>query len=77
MEFIDDFLEPYMLIGAHGILVESIRQVCKWEDKTVEIVSGNKRVTITGEDLKIEYKSLDSLLVKGKVKEIEFERKKR
>lgn len=76
MEIIADFLNPYILIGAEGILVEGIRRVCKWEDNCIILTTVNSKITVTGKGLRPEYKSLDSLLVKGKVDSVGFERRK-
>lgn len=76
-KMLGDFLNPYIIIGADGILVDGIKRVCKWENEKIEAVSKDKRIIISGEKLKMEYKTLDSLLVRGKVEKIEFARDKR
>ncbi|MBR6633949.1 MAG: YabP/YqfC family sporulation protein [Clostridia bacterium] len=77
MEIIANFLNPYVFIGSEGILVEGIRRVGKWQNECIEVESADKVLTICGERLKMEYKSMDSLLVKGRIEKIEFRRSRR
>ncbi len=72
MEVFADFLHPYILIGADGILIDGIKKVCKWNDDTIEALTHNTLVTVKGKKLKMEYKTQDSLLVSGRVASVEF-----
>lgn len=74
MELLADFLNPYILIGAEGILIDGIKRICEWNDECIEVVSGGKIITVCGKGLKMLYKSMDSMLVSGKVERIEFKR---
>ncbi len=77
MEVFADFLHPYILIGADGILIDGIKRVCKWGDETVEAATRDKIITVKGKRLKMEYKTQDSLLVSGMVEAVEFGRVKK
>ena len=77
MEMIMNFLCPYIFIGPEGVLVEGVRRVCKWNDECIELISGDRIITIEGCKLKMQYKSMDSLLVNGTVKQIGFQRGRR
>lgn len=77
MEIIANFLNPYVFIGTEGILIEGIRKVSKWQNECIEVESSAKTLVICGERLKMEYKSMDSLLVRGRIEKIEFKRSER
>lgn len=76
MEMISDFLSPFIFIGSEGILIEGVKSVYKWEEGTMDVRAGNKRLTVCGRKLRPEYKSGDSLLIKGKIEKIELGRSK-
>lgn len=71
MEILCGFLHPYVFIGPEGVLVEGIRRIYLWNGDRIELMAG-RRITILGERLEIEYKSLDSVLIKGRVTEVSF-----
>ena len=77
MEIIANFLNPYVFIGSEGILIEGIRKVGKWQNECIEVEASDKVLTICGERLKLEYKAMDSLLVRGRIEKIEFRRSRR
>ncbi|MBQ7897302.1 MAG: YabP/YqfC family sporulation protein [Clostridia bacterium] len=71
METISLFLHPYIFIGPEGALVEGVKRIVRWDSECIEMISG-RRVRIEGKRLEIEYKSMDSLLVKGRIEGIFF-----
>ncbi len=71
METISLFLHPYIFIGPEGALVEGIKKIIRWDGECIEMSAGG-RVRIEGKRLEIEYKSMDSLLVKGRIEGIFF-----
>ena len=71
MEILCGFLHPYVFIGPEGVLVEGIRRIYLWNGDRIELMAG-RRITILCERLEIEYKSLDSVLIKGRVTEVSF-----
>lgn len=75
MEAINLFLHPYIFIGPEGALVEGARKILSWDSECIEMLSGRK-IKITGKRLKIEYKTMDTLLVKGKIFNISFSEEK-
>lgn len=76
MEMISDILSPFIFIGPEGILIEGVKSVHKWEEGTMEVSAGNKRLTVFGKKLRPEYKSGDSLLIKGRIEKIELGRRR-
>ncbi len=71
MEVISGFIRPYIFVGDEGAFIEGVKKIVKWEETCIEILSGG-RLCIEGERLKIEYKSLDTILVKGRIESISF-----
>lgn len=69
------FLHPYIFIGPEGALIEGVKRIVRWDCEGIEMVSGRK-ITVKGKKLEIEYKSMDTLLVKGDICEIFFSRVK-
>ena len=76
MEIMCGFLHPYVFVGPEGVLVEGIKRIYLWNGERIELMAG-KRIVILGEKLEIEYKSMDSVLIKGKRDDIYFVREKR
>lgn len=74
---ISDLFEPDIMIGAGGVLIDGIRGLSRWESDTVEVRSKSKTVTVTGKNLRLEYKSLDALMICGDIEAIEFTRRKK
>ena len=77
MKMISDLFEPDILVGAEGVLIDGIEALCKWENDIIEVRAKRKTVTVKGTNLRLEYKSLDALMVRGNVETIEFARRKK
>lgn len=71
METIGQFLHPYIFIGPEGALIEGVKKIIRWDSECIEMTAGG-RVRLEGKRLEIEYKSMDSLLVKGRIETISF-----
>lgn len=71
MEIISGLIHPYIFVGDEGAFIEGVKKVVRWEEECIEILSGG-RLSIEGERLRIEYKSMDTILVKGRIKSISF-----
>ncbi|MBQ5746657.1 MAG: YabP/YqfC family sporulation protein [Clostridia bacterium] len=76
MEIMCGFLHPYVFIGPEGALVEGIKRIYLWNGERIELTAG-RRIIILGERLEIEYKSMDSVLIKGRISAISFAREKK
>ncbi len=76
MEIMCGFLHPYVFIGPEGALVEGIKRIYLWDGERIELMAGG-RIIILGERLEIEYKSMDSVLIKGRISDISFAREKK
>ena len=76
MEIMCGFLHPYVFIGPEGALVEGIKRIYLWDGERIELMAGG-RIIILGEKLEIEYKSMDSVLIKGRISAISFAREKK
>ena len=75
MEIISGLIRPYIFVGDEGAFIEGVKKVIKWQEDCIEIFSGGS-ISIEGEKLKIEYKSMDTILVNGKIKSISFSKKR-
>ena len=71
MEIIKDFLHSYVFIGPQGALVEGVKKINRWQEDCIEVISQDK-IVVCGKNLRVENKSMDSLLVKGNIEKIEF-----
>lgn len=71
MEIISSFIHPYIFVGDEGVYVEGVKRIFRWESDVIVLQSG-KRLEISGDGLRIEYKSADTILVSGRVEKIEF-----
>lgn len=76
MEIMCGFLHPYVFVGPEGALIEGIKRIYLWNGDRIELMAG-RRIVILGEKLEIEYKSMDSVLIKGKITDLSFVREKR
>ena len=75
MQIISGLIHPYIFVGDEGAFIEGVKKVVKWQEDCIEIISGGS-ISIEGEKLKIEYKSMDTILVNGKIKSISFSKKR-
>ncbi len=72
MERLADFLTPFIFVGPEGALIEGVKRIVGWDECEIEIEAG-RRIAISGNRLKVGYKSSDSVLIKGRIREIRFE----
>ena len=75
METIGGFLTPYIFVGEEGILIEGIRRIVKWEESCIEVALLRGRVAVEGKGLRLEHKTLDSMLVTGHIHSLAFGRR--
>jgi|GEM_PF-1656090 len=75
MEIINDFLHSYVFIGPEGALIEGVKKIQRWQEECIEVISQDK-IVVCGKGLRVENKSMDSLVVKGSIEKIEFIKKK-
>lgn len=68
---------PYIYIGEHGILIEGVKSIRKWESGTIVVVSPLGSIRITGKGLEINQRTPDHILIQGKTLSIEFEEKRK
>ncbi len=72
MEIIRGFLEPFITVGSEGIMIEGVRRMISWEAERIELATRIKKITLVGKGLKMEYKSLDAILIRGQIDRIEL-----
>ncbi len=72
MEKIAELLTPYVFVGNEGMLIDGIKCVHKWEEDCIQLIAVGKIITVEGRRLKLEHKSLDSILISGRITTIIF-----
>ena len=76
MEMVNGLMHSFIFIGPDGALVEGVRRIYRWEDGLIELLA-ERRLTLTGSGLRVEHKSMDTLLIKGRIDNISFEKRRR
>lgn len=71
MELIAGFLTPYILVGKEGAFVDGVKRILRWDEEEITI-EGSEKVTFFGKNLKVGYKTADSVLIKGKISSVVF-----
>lgn len=71
MEYFDDFTKPYIFVSGEGMLIEGVSKICVWEELRIVVICREK-ITVTGENLTLDYKGQRALLLKGKISALEF-----
>ena len=68
---VNALMSSYIFVGPDGVLIEGVRKIHKWEQECIEL-SAERKIIVMGSRLRVEYKSMDSLLIKGEVSCISF-----
>ena len=71
MEFINDFIKPYILLSGEGMLVEGTVRIILWEKDRI-ILASREKITVCGDSLSLNHKGHGSVLISGKIFSLEF-----
>lgn len=66
MEIMNDFIKPYIFLSGEGVLVEGCVRIVSWESERIILVARD-RLSISGCDLKLDFKGSGAAFVSGKI----------
>lgn len=71
MEFINDFIKPYIFLSGEGMLIEGTVRIIVWEKDRI-ILKAREKITVCGDSLSLDHKGHGSVLISGRIFSLEF-----